>query len=93
VHRTGPFNPAFGAESFGLEDAQGISSNFEAPRRVEEAIQRGAAIVAKGGARSAETRIHTGRSSNEKFNMRAAWSAPADAPRLYMSALTPSKLV
>jgi phosphoenolpyruvate carboxykinase (ATP) len=93
VHQTGPFNPAFGAESFGLKDAQGISSNFEAPRLVEEAIQRGAAIGAKGGALSAETGIHTGRSRHDKFNVRGVGSAPADAARLYMSALTPSKLV
>lgn len=82
MHRTGPFNPAFGAESIGLEDAHGISSNCEAPRHVEEAVQRGAAIGAQGGALSAETGIHTGRSSNDKFTMRGAWSAPADAARL-----------
>jgi len=93
VHHTGPFNSAFGAESFGLKDAQGIFSNFEAPRLVEGAIQRGAAIGAKGGALSAETGIHTGRSRNDKFTMRGARSAPADAARLYMSALTPSKPV
>jgi hypothetical protein len=45
MHQAGPFNPAFGAESFGLKDLKSISYNFEASRLDEDAIQRGAAVV------------------------------------------------
>jgi Phosphoenolpyruvate carboxykinase len=72
MHRAGPFNPAFGAEGFGLKDLESISYNFEAPRLVKDAIRRGEALVAKGGALSAETGIHTGRSPNDKFTVRDA---------------------
>jgi phosphoenolpyruvate carboxykinase (ATP) len=68
----GPFNPAFGVESFGLKDLKSISYNFEAPRLVEDAIRRGEAMMAKGGALNAETGIHTGRSPNDKFTVRDA---------------------
>ena len=70
MHQAGPFNPAFDAERFGLKDLKSISYNFEAPRLVENAIRQGEALVAKGGALSAETRIHTGRSPNDKFTVR-----------------------
>lgn len=60
MNHAGPFNPAFGAESFGLKDLKSISYNFEAPRLVEDAIRQGEALVAKGGALSAETGVHTG---------------------------------
>ncbi|MFZ0494967.1 MAG: hypothetical protein WBG11_07970 [Methylocella sp.] len=55
MNQAGPFNPAFGAESFGLKGLKSIAYNLEAPRLVEDAIQRGEAMVAKGGALSAET--------------------------------------
>jgi phosphoenolpyruvate carboxykinase (ATP) len=72
MFQTGPFNPAFGAERFGLKDLSGIFYNLEAPRLVEDAIRRGEAMVAKGGALSAETGTHTGRSPNDKFIVRDA---------------------
>jgi phosphoenolpyruvate carboxykinase (ATP) len=72
MHQAGPFNPAFGVESFGLKDLKSISYNFEAPRLVEDAIRRGEAMMAKGGALNAETGIHTGRSPNDKFTVRDA---------------------
>jgi hypothetical protein len=50
MHHAGPLNSAFGAESFGLKYPKSISYNFEAPRLVEDAIRRGEAMVAKGGA-------------------------------------------
>jgi phosphoenolpyruvate carboxykinase (ATP) len=55
MHQAGPFNPTFGVESFGLKDLKSISYNLQAPRLVEDAIRRGEAMVAKGGALSAET--------------------------------------
>jgi phosphoenolpyruvate carboxykinase (ATP) len=72
MNQAGPFNPAFCVESFGLKDLKSISYNLQAPRLVEDAIGRGEAMVAKGGALSAETGIHTGRSPNDKFTVRDA---------------------
>jgi|GEM_PF-2912500 len=72
MNHDGPFNPAFGIESFGLNDLKSIFYNLEVPRLVGDAIRRGKAMVAKGGALSAKTRIHTGRSSNNKFAVRDA---------------------
>jgi phosphoenolpyruvate carboxykinase (ATP) len=72
MNQAGPFNPAFGVESFGLNDLKSISYNLQAPRLVEDAIRRGEAMVAKGGALSAETGVHTGRSPNDKFTVRDA---------------------
>ena len=77
MHQAGPFNPAFGAESFGLKDLKSISYNFEAPRLVEDAIRRGEAMMAKGGALNADTGIHTGRSPNDKFTVRDALTEKA----------------
>ncbi|MDQ6702708.1 MAG: phosphoenolpyruvate carboxykinase (ATP) [Pseudomonadota bacterium] len=71
MHQAGPFNPAFGFESFGLKDLKSIY-NLQAPRLAEDAIRRGEAMVAKGGALSAETGVHTGRSPNDKFTVRDA---------------------
>ena len=53
MNQAGPFNPAFGVESFGLKDLKSISYNLEARRLVEDAIRQGEALVAKGGALSA----------------------------------------
>ena len=72
MHQAGPFNPAFGAESFGLKDLKSISYNLQVPRLVEDAIRLGEALVAKGGDLSAQTGIHTGRSPNDKFTVRDA---------------------
>jgi phosphoenolpyruvate carboxykinase (ATP) len=67
-----PFNPAAGLKSFGLEDLKNISYNLDAPRLYEEAILRGEAKLAKGGALVAETGRHTGRSPKDKFIVRDA---------------------
>ena len=77
MNQAGPFNPAFGAEKFGLKDLKSISYNFETPRLVEDAIRRGEAMMAKGGALNAETGIHTGRSPNDKFTVRDATTETA----------------
>jgi hypothetical protein len=42
MQEAGSFDPAFGAEGFGLK---GTSYNFEAPRLVEDAIRQGEASV------------------------------------------------
>ncbi len=41
MNQAGPFNPAFGVESFGLKDLKSISCNLQAPRLVEDAIHTG----------------------------------------------------
>jgi phosphoenolpyruvate carboxykinase (ATP) len=70
MNQTGPFNPTYGAEKFGLKDLTSISYNLDAAPLAEDAIKRGEAVVAKGGALNAETGIHTGRSPNDKFVVR-----------------------
>jgi phosphoenolpyruvate carboxykinase (ATP) len=89
MHQAGPFNPAFDAERFGLKNLKSISYNFEAPRLVEDAIRLGEALVAKGGALSAGTGIHTGRSQNDKFTVpdgvtdKAIWWEKATTPQAF----------
>jgi phosphoenolpyruvate carboxykinase (ATP) len=70
VNQAGPFSPAYGAEKFGFKDLKSVSYYFETAHLGEDAIKRGEAMVAKGGALNAETGIHTGRSPNDKFTMR-----------------------
>ncbi len=66
------FNPSFRAERLGLKNAKSIFYNLEAPQLYEEAIRRGEARLAKGGALVAETGVHTGRSPKDKFTVRDA---------------------
>ncbi|WP_051953474.1 phosphoenolpyruvate carboxykinase [Methylocapsa aurea] len=66
------FIPSFESGSFCLKDLKSISYNLEAPRLYEEAILRGEAKIAKGGALVAETGAHTGRSPKDKFIVRDA---------------------
>ncbi len=72
INEIGYFNPSFGAERCGLKLAKSVSYNLEAPRLYEEAIRRGEAQIAKGGALVAETGVHTGRSPKDKFIVRDA---------------------
>ena len=68
----GEFNPAFGADKFGFEAVSSVFYNLEAPQLYEEAIRRGEAQLARGGALVAETGSHTGRSPRDKFTVRDA---------------------
>jgi len=77
MNQAGPSNPAFGADKFGLKDLKSICYNFDTARLVEDAIRRGEAQFAKGGALNAETGIHTGRSPNDKFVVRDEFSEKA----------------
>ena len=65
----GTFNAAHGADKIGLRPAR-VQWNLEAPRLYEEALKRGEAQIARGGALTAETGIHTGRSPKDKFVVR-----------------------
>ena len=72
MQESGPFNPSFRADAFGLTNLAGVGYNFEAPRLYEEAVRRGEARIATGGPLVAETGQHTGRSPKDKFIVRDA---------------------
>ena len=68
----GEFNAAHGPEAIGLTDLAAVHWNLEAPRLYEEALQRGEAQLARGGALVATTGSHTGRSPKDKYVVRDA---------------------
>ncbi|GAC1328297.1 MAG: phosphoenolpyruvate carboxykinase [Beijerinckiaceae bacterium] len=70
MKQVGTFNPAFGADAFGLKGLESVSYNLDAPILYEEAIRRGEAQIARGGPLVAETGVHTGRSPKDKFIVR-----------------------
>ncbi|MGI6244312.1 MAG: phosphoenolpyruvate carboxykinase [Pseudochelatococcus sp.] len=70
MENIGVFSEAAGAAD--LRNVARIYWNFEAPFLTEEAIRRGEATLAAGGALLAETGVHTGRSPRDKFIVRDA---------------------
>ncbi|MGN7126287.1 phosphoenolpyruvate carboxykinase [Methylorubrum thiocyanatum] len=68
----GEFNAAHGPEAIGLTDLTAVHWNLEAPRLYEEALRRGEAQLARGGALVATTGSHTGRSPKDKYVVRDA---------------------
>jgi len=72
VKTIGEFNAAHGPEAIGLTDLAAVHWNLEAPRLYEEALQRGEAGLARGGALVATTGSHTGRSPKDKVVVRDA---------------------
>jgi phosphoenolpyruvate carboxykinase (ATP) len=68
----GTLNAAQGPAAFGFKNLKRIYANFEAPTLVEEALKRGEARLAHGGALVADTGIHTGRSPKDKFIVKDA---------------------
>jgi phosphoenolpyruvate carboxykinase (ATP) len=72
VQETGTRNGAFGADKFGLEGLKAVHWNLTAPRLYEHAIAADEAKLAYGGAISAETGVHTGRSPKDKFIVKDA---------------------
>ncbi len=66
----GEFNAAHGPEAIGLTDLTAVHWNLEAPRLYEEALRRGEAQLARGGALVATTGSHTGRSPKDKYVVR-----------------------
>ncbi|BAU90309.1 phosphoenolpyruvate carboxykinase [Methylorubrum populi] len=68
----GEFNAAHGPEAIGLTDLAAVHWNLEAPRLFEEALRRGEAQLARGGALVATTGSHTGRSPKDKYVVRDA---------------------
>lgn len=63
-------NPEFGLEKFGLEETGTVRFNLQAPELYEQALARGEARIAKGGALTVMTGQHTGRSAQDKFVVR-----------------------
>ena len=68
----GEFNAAHGPEAIGLRELAAVHWNLEAPRLYEEALTRGEAELARGGALVATTGSHTGRSPKDKYVVRDA---------------------
>ncbi|MDV2985072.1 UNVERIFIED_CONTAM: phosphoenolpyruvate carboxykinase [Methylobacteriaceae bacterium AG10] len=68
----GECNAAHGPEAIGLTDLAAVHWNLEAPRLYEEALRRGEAELARGGALVATTGSHTGRSPKDKYVVRDA---------------------
>ncbi|MGO4870009.1 MAG: phosphoenolpyruvate carboxykinase [Roseiarcus sp.] len=72
MKHTGIYGAADGAHLFGFRDLTAVHWNLTAPRLYAEALVRGEARIADGGALVAETGAHTGRSPNDKFVVRDA---------------------
>ena len=72
MYRFDPDDPGSAAVLFRFENKPNVFRNLEAPRLYEEAIRRGEAKIATGGALVAETGAHTGRSPQDKFIVRDA---------------------
>jgi phosphoenolpyruvate carboxykinase (ATP) len=69
VRETGVRNGAFGADKFGLTGLEAVHWNLTAPSLYEHSIRNGEASVVEGGALSAFTGHHTGRSPKDKHTV------------------------
>src|SRR5690606_3774227 len=65
-------NPSIGIGAIGLKGLAGVAYNLSEPLLYEQAIVRGEARIAAGGALVADTGAHTGRSPKDKFIVRDA---------------------
>ena len=63
-----------GLDTLGIHDAANVAWNLSTPGLYQEAIGRGEASLAEGGALVVNTGVHTGRSANDKFFIREAES-------------------
>ncbi|WP_102868118.1 phosphoenolpyruvate carboxykinase [Pseudovibrio exalbescens] len=63
----GSRNSDCGCEAFGLKNLKGLYWNLSEPELYEQALKRGEAQLAAGGALLTETGDHTGRSPKDKF--------------------------
>ena len=68
----GSLNAAHGPDAFGLREIERLYANLEAPALVELALQRQEGQLVRGGALTADTGSHTGRSPKDKFIVRDA---------------------
>ena len=67
MQQSGPYISSNGLEALGLKNLAHVHWNYTSAQLVEEALKRGEAQLAKGGALVADTGVHTGRSPNDKF--------------------------
>ncbi len=72
MQETGVRNGTFGADKFGFENLKAVNWNLLEPALYEHAIANKEAVLAFGGALSADTGVHTGRSPKDKFIVRDA---------------------
>jgi phosphoenolpyruvate carboxykinase (ATP) len=66
VLETGTRNFGHGADKFGFSELAAVHWNLDAPQLYEHALIGGEASLVQGGALSAETGVHTGRSPMDK---------------------------
>ncbi|MDO9411625.1 MAG: phosphoenolpyruvate carboxykinase [Pseudolabrys sp.] len=69
MQETGVRNSAYGADKFGLSGLEAVHWNLTAPSLYEHSIRKGEASVVEGGALSAFTGHHTGRSPKDKHTV------------------------
>ncbi len=69
MQETGVRNGAYGADKFGLTGLEAVHWNLTAPTLYEHSIKAGEATVVEGGALSAFTGHHTGRSPKDKHTV------------------------
>src|SRR4051794_19273970 len=69
VQETGVRNGAYGADKFGLKDLAAVHWNLTEPLLYEHSIRNGEASIVAGGALSAFTGHHTGRSPKDKHTV------------------------
>ncbi len=69
MQETGVRNDAFGADKFGLTGLEAVHWNLTAPTLYEHSIRNGEAKMVDGGALSAFTGHHTGRSPKDKHTV------------------------
>ena len=70
MRNQGPYVSSFGIDRQGITRAREVFWNLPPARLYEEAIGRGEAALACGGALLCSTGPHTGRSPNDKFTVR-----------------------
>jgi phosphoenolpyruvate carboxykinase (ATP) len=69
VQETGVRNRAYGADKFGLKDLAAVHWNLTEPLLYEHSIRNGEGSIVAGGALSAFTGHHTGRSPKDKHTV------------------------
>ncbi len=69
MQETGVRNSAYGADKFGLAGLEAVHWNLTAPALYEHSIKNGEATMVEGGALSAFTGHHTGRSPKDKHTV------------------------
>ncbi|HEX3528244.1 MAG TPA: phosphoenolpyruvate carboxykinase (ATP) [Thermoanaerobaculia bacterium] len=72
MHNDGPSVSSVGLEKLGISEARTVYWNLPPARLIEQAVQRGEAVLAAEGPLVCTTAPHTGRSPNDKFVVKDA---------------------